>query len=67
MSWAFLSTPTCNPETVVKAWKARGIDVPLPDDNLWYDQYESSEWLDYKEQIVSAEEEINETTEEKND
>ena len=55
MSWAFLSTPTCNPETVVKAWKARGIDVPLPDDNLWYDQYEYSEWLDYKEQISSDE------------
>ena len=55
MCWAYLSTPTCNPQTVVEAWKARGIDVPLPNDDLWLDQYEYEEWMDYKEQISSDE------------
>ena len=43
-SWGFMSTPTCNRATVVKAWKdAFGIDVEIPDDLMWIDEYEKED------------------------
>ena len=43
-SWGFMSTPTCNRTTVVKAWKdAFGIDVEIPDDSMWIDEYEKED------------------------
>ena len=39
-----MSTPTCNRATVVKAWKdAFGIDVEIPDDSMWIDEYEKED------------------------
>ena len=39
-----MSTPTCNRETVVNAWKdAFGIDVVIPDDSFWIDEYTKEE------------------------
>ena len=43
-AWGFMSTPTCNRETVVNAWKdAFGIDVVIPDDSFWIDEYTKEE------------------------
>lgn len=43
-AFGILSTPTCNKETVVKAWKeAFDIDIETPDDDMWMDCYEYSD------------------------
>ena len=43
-AWGFMSTPTCNRETVVNAWKDTfGIDVVIPDDSFWIDEYVKEE------------------------
>ena len=43
-AFGFLSTPTSNKETVVKAWKeAFGVDIEVPDDNTWIDIYSKIE------------------------
>lgn len=44
MAWAFLSTPTSNKATVVKAWKETfDKDIELPNDEMWIDCYDVCE------------------------
>lgn len=39
--WGFMSTPTCNRQTVIDAWKvAFNKDIVIPDDSTWIDNYE---------------------------
>lgn len=51
--WGILAAPTSNPQTVVDAWRARGVNVPLPDDTLWMDEYEYGEWQEAQDEIFA--------------
>lgn len=57
-AWAYLSTPSCNKEKVVEAWKELGKDIELPDDSWWKSNYEIMDEEDeYFENDYSEDEE----------
>lgn len=54
-AWGFMSTPTCNRQTVIDAWKtAFGKDIVIPDDSMWIDEYEFAD-KEYNEEFDNIE------------